>query len=404
MANNIAEVFSLQGLYVHTITTTDATITIAAKGRRRTAECTKCGTRSHRIHQYHYRTVNHGQLNDKVILVQLTVRRFLCKRCKKPFTESLSGINRRLSSNHCMQHQLEDAATMSIKSTAKKHDVAWASVAGLLDAIHYEIDWSKQGKRISLGLDEHSLRKRRQMVTTITNLTRGKRNLLTILPNDKKETIVKFLETVPKEARTRVTEICIDMRSSFRSAIEEAWSDVNIVADPFHVVQLAGKKLEEVRSVVLGNLGRETPRVKRALLTPKEKLKQEDQAKLTALWATTKPWPNLKIAWVVKEKIRDVYKSRSRESAEKKFQLLLAYLEDVDSKPLKTLRKTLIEWQEQILNHFDHGTSNGFTEGCHTKIKMLKRQSYGFRNRERYKMKILLGFHSVSELLGTTVN
>ncbi|MDP3997863.1 MAG: transposase, partial [Candidatus Andersenbacteria bacterium] len=43
-------------------------------------------------------------------------------------------------------------------------------------------------------------------------------------------------------------------------------------------------------------------------------------------------------------------------------------------------------------------------EGCHTKIKMLKRQSYGFRNRERYKIKMLLGFHPVSELVGTTTN
>lgn len=404
MANNIAEIFSLQGLHVHTITTTDTTIILTAKSPRHTADCPRCGKRAHRLHQYHQRTVNHGQLNDKLILVKLTVRRFRCTACGKPFTEVLPGISRRLSTRHCLMHQLEDVATMSIKSTALRHGKAWASIAGLLDDIHYEIDWDTQGKRISLGLDEHSLRKRRQMVTTITNLTHGKRSLLTILPNDKKETIINFLKQVPPTAREHITEICIDMRSSFRAAIEEAWPQVNIVADPFHVVQLAGKKLEEVRSVVLGNMGRETPRVKQALLTPKEKLTEEDQAKLARLWETTNPWPNLKIAWIVKEKIRDLYRSRNRESAEKKFQLVRAYLQDVESKPLKTLRKTLIEWEGQILNHFDHGTSNGFTEGCHTKIKMLKRQSYGFRNRERYKIKMLLGFHPVSELLGTTVN
>lgn len=404
MTNNIAKIFSLPGLQIHTITTTEATITLKAKAQRRTAECTKCGARSHRIHQYHHRTVNHGRLNDKIILVKLTVRRFLCKQCHKPFTESLSGISRRLSSDRCLWHQLDDVATMSIKGAAQRHGVAWASVAGLLDDIHYEIPWDRQGRRISLGIDEHSLRKRRQMVTTVTNLTKGKRTVLTILPNDKKETIVNFLTQIPQEAQERITEMCIDLRSSFRSAIEEAMPDVNIVADPFHVVQLAGQKLEAVRSVVLGNMGRETPRVKRALLTPKEKLKEEDQVKLAVLWETTKPWPHLKIAWIVKEKIRDLYRSRNRASAEKKFALILAYLEDIESIPLKTLRKTLITWQPQILNHFDHGTSNGFTEGCHTKIKMLKRLSYGFVNRERYKTKMLLGFHSVSELLGTTVN
>ncbi|MBI3251343.1 MAG: transposase, partial [Candidatus Andersenbacteria bacterium] len=90
--------------------------------------------------------------------------------------------------------------------------------------------------------------------------------------------------------------------------------------------------------------------------------------------------------------------------AEKKFNLILAYLEGVESKPLRTLKKTLTEWRPYILNHFDRGTSNGFTEGCHTKIKMLKRMSYGFRNRQRYRNKILLAFHPLSALRNTTAN
>ncbi|MFH1354255.1 MAG: ISL3 family transposase [bacterium] len=397
MTNNIAEIFSLQGFDVHVIATTNATITLHAKSPRRTAECTKCGVRSQRIHQYYQRTVNHGYLHEKLILVQLRYRRFRCKKCCRPFTETLTGISRRRSTEWGQQRLLEDVANMSFRGTAAKHGVAPTTVSNKLDDIRYEIDWENQGQRISLGLDEHSLKKRRQMVTTITNLTKGKRNLLTILPNDRKDTIIKFLNQVPEDVRERITEICIDLRGSFRAAIEEAWSNVNIVADPFHVVQLAGKKLEEVRSVVLGNMGRETPRVKRALLTPQEKLKEQDQVKLIALWETTKPWPHLKVAWIIKEKIRDLYKSRNRRSAEQKFQLILAYLEGVESKPLVTLRKTLIAWQPQILNHFDYGTSNGYTEGCHTKIKMLKRMSYGFNNRERYTLKMLLAFHSLSD-------
>lgn len=403
MANNIAEVFSLQGLTVTNISTTETTITLQVRSPRRTAECTRCGARAYRIHQRRQRIVNHGTLNDKIILVRLAVRRFLCKKCHKTFTEQLPGIGRRLCSDHCVKRQLEDAAMMSIQGTAARHDRAWSSVAGLLDNIHYEIPWEKQGQRISLGLDEHSLRKGRQMVTTITNLTKGKRGLLTILPNDSKTTIVRFLQQVPTQARERIIEICIDLRGSFRAAIEEAWPQVNIVADPFHIVQLSGRKLEEVRQVVLSGLGNKA-RVKRALLKSQEKLTDEEQKKLEQLWQATAPWPSLKIAYVVKEKIRDLYRSRNRASAEKKFALILAYLEAVASRPLKVLRGTLLHWQPQILNHFDHGTSNGFTEGCHTKIKMLKRMSYGFTNRRRYRMKMLLGFHSVSELLGTTIS
>ena len=404
MANNIAEVFSLQGLQVTMVATTATTITLHAKSPRRSAECLRCGVRAYRIHQNRKRIVNHGTLNDKVILVRLAVRRFLCKQCCRTFTEVLPGVSRRLSSNRCVGHQLQDAATMSIKGTAQKHHVAWGSVAGLLDDIHYEIPWQSLGKQIFLGIDEHSLRRKRQMVTTVTSLKKGKRSLLTILADDKKATVTKFLKRIPLLYQAKIWEVCIDMRRSFRSAIEAALPSARIVVDPFHVVKLAGEKLEEVRAIILSNLGKNTPQVKRALRTPQEKLVDEDKLKLEQLWALTKPWPNLKLAWVVKEKVRDLYRSQNRASAEKKLTLILAYLEGVESKPLITLRKTLIAWQPQILNHFDHGISNGFTEGCHTKIKMLKRMSYGFRNRERYKTKILLGFHPVSEFLDTTIS
>jgi hypothetical protein len=52
----------------------------------------------------------------------------------------------------------------------------------------------------------------------------------------------------------------------------------------------------------------------------------------------------------------------------------------------------LKHWRAPILNHFDNHTTNGFTEGCNIKIKMLKRISYGLRNVEVYWRKMLLGF------------
>ena len=403
MAHNIAEIFSLQGLHVHLIETTHAAITLKAKSPRRTADCTKCGMRSHRLHQYHQRVVNHGYLHDKLILVRCAVRRFKCRQCGKPFTERLPGLSRRLSTNHCLAKRLQDAAALSLRSVAARNGAAPASVLHQLDDIRYEINWENQGQRISLGLDEHSLRKQRQMVTTVTNLTKGKRSLLTILPNDSQSTIVKFLTQVPERAKQRITEVCIDLRNSFRAAIEEAWPQVNIVADPFHVVQLAGRAVEDVRQVILSATGNKA-KVKRALLKPQEKLTAEEQSKLHQLWQETAAFPALKIAWLVKEKIRDLYRSRNRVSAEKKFALILSYLEGLESRPLIVWRGTLVRWQPQILNHFDRGTTNGFTEGCHTKIKMLKRVSFGFTNRERYRTKILLAFHPLSAFSTGTLN
>ena len=50
--------------------------------------------------------------------------------------------------------------------------------------------------------------------------------------------------------------------------------------------------------------------------------------------------------------------------------------------------------REPILNCFHERTTNGFTEGCHTKIKMLMGVSYGLRNVDVYWRKMLLKFIS----------
>jgi transposase len=42
--------------------------------------------------------------------------------------------------------------------------------------------------------------------------------------------------------------------------------------------------------------------------------------------------------------------------------------------------------------HFENRITNGFSEGCHTKVKMLKRISYGLRNVDVYARKMLLVF------------
>jgi len=47
--------------------------------------------------------------------------------------------------------------------------------------------------------------------------------------------------------------------------------------------------------------------------------------------------------------------------------------------------------RKPILNHFNHRSTDAFTEGCTTKIKMLKRFSYGLRNVEVYGREMLFG-------------
>ncbi len=53
---------------------------------------------------------------------------------------------------------------------------------------------------------------------------------------------------------------------------------------------------------------------------------------------------------------------------------------------------TLEEHQQGILNYYKYPISTGPLEGTNTKIQAMKRQAYGFRDIEFYKLKIL-GLH-----------
>ena len=73
-----------------------------------------------------------------------------------------------------------------------------------------------------------------------------------------------------------------------------------------------------------------------------------------------------------------MYRAPTQVSAEQRFADIIMLLDTCDSNHyLSVLRKTLKQWQQPILNYFLNRTTNGFTEGCHTKIKMIKRVSYG---------------------------
>ena len=46
-------------------------------------------------------------------------------------------------------------------------------------------------------------------------------------------------------------------------------------------------------------------------------------------------------------------------------------------------------WLEPIVRMWRFSKSNGITEGFHTKMEMLSRRAYGFRNFENYRLRVL---------------
>lgn len=77
----------------------------------------------------------------------------------------------------------------------------------------------------------------------------------------------------------------------------------------------------------------------------------------------------------------------------KKEKAFRKWLDDAESSTIKEFKspvKTLRQWHEYISNSFKLNISNGPVEGKNNLIKTLKRISFGFRNLNNFKARILL--------------
>ena len=52
------------------------------------------------------------------------------------------------------------------------------------------------------------------------------------------------------------------------------------------------------------------------------------------------------------------------------------------------------------LSYFEHKIDNGKAEGINNKIKVLKRQAYGFRDQEYFKLRLYNLHKQQSQLVG----
>ncbi|MBR0205228.1 MAG: transposase [Clostridia bacterium] len=62
----------------------------------------------------------------------------------------------------------------------------------------------------------------------------------------------------------------------------------------------------------------------------------------------------------------------------------------VDLPEFEPMMRVLRNWSKYILNSFDCGYTNGFTEGCNNKIKVIKRIAFGYRSFHNLRQRILL--------------
>ena len=56
---------------------------------------------------------------------------------------------------------------------------------------------------------------------------------------------------------------------------------------------------------------------------------------------------------------------------------------------IKTLRRTMLKWSEEILNYFKTKITNARTEGFNNLAKLYQKRAFGYKNFENYRLRLL---------------
>lgn len=127
---------------------------------------------------------------------------------------------------------------------------------------------------------------------------------------------------------------------------------------------------------------------KSLLKKPYSSLNSEEKIQVdTMLWYDDE----IRQAYNIKENYYNIFlKSKTYDEAKSNLSKWLLKAENTNLKEYKEAVKSHINWRVGILNSFTISYTHGVTEGFNNKIKVLKRLSYGFRNFENFRKRILL--------------
>lgn len=346
--------------------------------------CPSCGALTSCVHDYREQIIKDIPLG-RATLLHLRKRRYRCVSCGKRFAEQ----NPFLPRYHRVTSRLVAKIIHEFHSITSATEIASRFHISTSSALRYFnlVDYPRHELPEVLSIDEFKGNAGGQKFHTIVTDAKNKQ-ILDVLPNRFESALISYFHQF--EHRDQVKYFIIDMNSHFRSVAKACFPNAVIVADRYHVVRQAVWAMEHVRKTEQAKLSRRFRRYfkqSKSLLSKfPGKLSEEEMDRLALMFEIS---PRLADAYQMKNEFQKIIHSKSSEEGRP---LLLDWLKTVsrlDLPEFDVCATAYRNWYHEILNSMDVPWSNGYTEGCNNKTKVLKRVCFGLRNFRRFRNRIL---------------
>jgi transposase len=356
---------------------------------RGAVSCPHCDGTKLRLKDRRLRRPRHESWGERGSRLELESRKWRCQACGRTFWQRFPGILPRMrATERCRRAVCQKHFDGISRSRLGRREKISSST------IERWFGWYLRlmaGERIAqqcprvLGIDEHFFTKKHGYATTFCDLKNHK--VHDVVLGRSEASLESYLHGLP--GKHLVEAVCIDLAAGYRALVRRHFPQARIIADRFHVIRTVNhhflvcwKDLDPVGSKNRGLLS--------LMRRHRHNLKAEQHARL-ALYLKERP----ALEEIYRFKQRLTYLLLEKHHNQKKCRRLATrFLRDVAALrccglvPLVTLGDTLYNWRQEIACMWRFTRNNGITEGFHTKMEVLQRQAYGFRNFQNYRLRV----------------
>ena len=357
--------------------------------RKKPHICPACGAVTEQIHDYRLNILKDIPIMGKHTFLYYRKRRYRCI-CGKRFYESFPQQARycRTTTRLAFFTMYILSNTQNISSCAAYSGVSPSYVFRRMKDIKYP---KPQRLPLVLSIDEFRGNAGGEKFQAILTDAHN-HSLVDILPSRSQNEIINYIKSFNnrKEVRYFIT----DMNKTYLDIAKTFLPNAMIIIDRFHVIRYVTWALENVRKRIQKQMHpskrRYFKRSRKILLSHQSKLKEES---LQALEIMLMQSNELAVAYHLKELFYDFMDSKNKDEAKLKLKYFIISAQISNIKEFDPVLTMLYNWSEYILNSFECTYSNGYTEGTNNKIKVIKRNAYGYRNFENFRNRIFLSMN-----------
>jgi transposase len=352
--------------------------------RRKRPLCSGCGARGLPIKDHRVKRWRHLDAGGLRCVIECKLRRLYCPGCGDlpEHVERARGGARYTRDFDDLVAWL--AQQMSQTQVTRLMRIGWETVGNILArGVAEKLSAGRLDGLELIGVDEVSYGADHKFLTCVANHKSG--GIVWATEGRNAASLQAFFDGLTDEQKASIRAVSIDMSAGYEKAIraQEGLPHAQVVFDPFHVVQLGGKAVDQVRRDEYNRHGRSASDAGKwikgtrySLLKDTAKQSAKQLLKLAEVVTTNK---RMYRAFLLYGELRYLYRLPFEEAKER-LDAWLAWASRSRLKPFVKLARTIRKHKTGVLAAIEIGISNGRLEALNSKVRLLSHRAYGFHS------------------------